>query len=274
MTQAQPSNTDVNLTAYLERIGYAGPTTATLQTLRELQRHHAYAIPFENLAILMGDRIRLDLPSIERKLISARRGGYCFEHNTLLAAVLRTLGYRVIALLARVVWQRPADAPAQPRTHMLLRVELPEGPYLADVGFGPLTLTAPLRLDSEHEQTTPHETLRLRTLPECKVLQVRIAARWQDVYRFTDELQHPIDFELANWYTSTHPESRFVQNLVVSRVDPHARYVLHNMRLSEYRGDTIERQEIEGPEALLRVLAERFDLHLPPATRFQLPPSP
>jgi len=149
MTMSAPLAPDVD--AYFARIGYAGPRTANLATLRGIHDCHARTIPFENFDVLLGRGISLELAAIEQKLVRDRRGGYCFEHNGLLAAVLRTLGFRVTTLLARVRWNVPAEV-AMPQTHMILRVEIEGRPWLADAGFGGLGLTAPIALDTESEQ--------------------------------------------------------------------------------------------------------------------------
>ncbi len=150
----------LDLDAYFRRIGYVGPVVPTLATLRALQLCHPLSVPFENLDAFAGVPVRLDLESLQRKLVAARRGGYCFEQNTLFAAVLERLGFAVTALAARVVWERPADE-IRVRSHMLVLVALKDGDYLCDVGFGGLTPTAPLRLDANVEQSTPHETFRV-----------------------------------------------------------------------------------------------------------------
>jgi len=111
----------LDLDAYFERIGYRGERTATLPTLQEIHRLHPAAIPFENLNPLLGLPVRLDLASIEAKLVRSRRGGYCFEHNLLLAEVLERLGFGVTRLAARVLWNQPEDARTA-RGHMLLAV--------------------------------------------------------------------------------------------------------------------------------------------------------
>src|SRR5512134_2201513 len=113
----------LDLDAYLERIGYSGPRAATLETLRALQVLHPLAIPFENIDTLSGRPVRLDLPSLERKLLQSRRGGYCFEQNLLFKHALGALKFDATALAARVVWERPEDE-IRARTHMVLLVAL------------------------------------------------------------------------------------------------------------------------------------------------------
>src|SRR5579862_8685786 len=148
-----------DLEAYCRRIGYAGPRTATFDTLAALHRLHPQAIPFENLDTLLKRPVALGAAAFERKMMSGGRGGWCFEHNLLLGGVLEALGFGVTGYAARVLWGVP-EGVTRARTHMLLGVDCDQ-PYIADVGFGGLTLTGPLRLVADVEQATPHETFRL-----------------------------------------------------------------------------------------------------------------
>ena len=145
---------------YFARIGYAGPTTPTLETLSGLMEAHVRTIPFENLDVLLGQPIELAPARLQEKLISNRRGGYCFEQNGLLLLVLESLGFVVTPLSARVRYQRPRDyTPA--RTHLFLRVTIDGIPWAADVGVGSMSLTAPVRFDVGGEQATRHEPRRI-----------------------------------------------------------------------------------------------------------------
>ena len=207
--------TDAELDAYFHRIGYEGPREPTLATLSGIEAAHTRTIPFENLDVLLGRPIRLDMPSVLRKLVHERRGGYCFEQNGLLLAVLETLGFQVAPLSARVRVQRPRDfTPA--RTHLFVRVELDGEPWLADVGVGGLSLTAPIRLNTSDEQPTPHEPRRLVREGGVLYHQARLGQEWHDVLEFTLEQMPPIDREVANWFTSTHPQSHFRDRLMVA----------------------------------------------------------
>ena len=135
----------MDLGAYFTRIGFNGARAPTLATLRALHLAHAQSIAFENLNPLLGWRVALDLASLEEKLVRSRRGGYCYEQNALLAAALRELGFSVTGLAARVLWNVAEDA-IRMRSHMLLKVDIDGEPHIADVGFGGLSLTGPLRL--------------------------------------------------------------------------------------------------------------------------------
>jgi N-hydroxyarylamine O-acetyltransferase len=254
-----------DLAAYCARIGYAGPRAPTLAVLRDIVAGHAGAIPFENVDVLLGRGVRLDAPALHGKLLRQRRGGYCFEQNSLLQAVLRASGFRVAGLAARVEWGRPPGN-VGPRTHMLLRVELPEGPHLADVGFGGLTPTAPLRLEANREQATPHETFRLVSAASELMLQAKLAGVWSDLYRFSPAEQEPIDYEVANWFTATHPGSLFTNHLIATMPAPGCRYTLYDDKFAIRSLDgRAERRRLTGAADLGEVIAGRFGLALPQA---------
>jgi N-hydroxyarylamine O-acetyltransferase len=251
--------------AYLQRIGYAGPCTATPQTLAGLHLAHATHIPFENLDILLGRPIRLDLECLQAKLVRNRRGGYCFEQNTLLAAALEQLGFAVTRLAARV---RLGATRETPRTHMLLRVEAGGEAWLADVGFGGDGLLEPLPLRAGLVVRQYAWSYRLLHDADLWVLQAFDTTGWADQYAFTLEPQYPVDFDVANHYTSTYPDSIFVRTLTAQQPTPEARWILRNHELTVQRPEGVSSQHIADDDSLLRVLAERFGLELPPGTRF------
>jgi N-hydroxyarylamine O-acetyltransferase len=171
-----------NQDAWLARIGCSGRMAPTLETLNRLILAHSQSIAYESLDIMLGRPPKLDVPTLQAKMIDRRRGGYCFEQNMLFRAGLRSLGYRMTSLQGRVVRGMPIDAP-RPAIHMLLRVELPEGPYLADAGFGNLAPTAALLLRPLVEQDTPHEVMRFIDVGGELTLQARLKNGWEYIYR-------------------------------------------------------------------------------------------
>ena len=146
-------------------------------------------------------------------------------------AALEALGFSVTGLAARVLWQVTDDRP-RPRTHMVLKVDLEDGVYLADVGFGGQIFATPLELVAQVEQSTPTGVFRFVETGSTFTLQSRADERWQDVYVCTLEPHLPIDYEMANWFTSTHPESFFRQNLIVDRLTPDTHLRLFNRQLT------------------------------------------
>ncbi len=252
------------LAAYLDRIGHSGPCDASLDTLSALHERHACAIPFENIDVVLDRPIALDVPSLVRKLVEGRRGGYCFEHNGLFLAALRALGFDVAPLLARVRWQVPPGV-VTPQTHMALRVRIDGHAWLADAGFGGIGLMAPLSLEAAGVQTTRFEPRRLVPHGRNLLQQVQIAGTWQDVYVLHLDEAYPIDFEVANWFTSAHPASRFRQNLMAARADGLTRYALFNREFSVRSVDgSVRRRTLATLEELNAVLDTEFRIDVPP----------
>jgi N-hydroxyarylamine O-acetyltransferase len=256
-------NAEIDLDAYCARIGYSGPRVATLDTLAAIHFHHTLTIPFENLNPFLKWPVRLDERSLQQKLVLERRGGYCFEQNLLLRHVLAQLGFQVTMLAARVLWNNPATA-MPPRSHMLLRVDVSGRSYIADVGFGGMTLTGPLLLQPEIEQTTPHEIFRLTKAGEALVMEARIGGAWAALYRFDLQEQFLADYEVSNWYLSNHPGSRFVTQLIVARPDRDRRYALFNNELAVHQLEgTTQRRELTSAAELRATLEDVFLLDLP-----------
>ena len=261
----------IDLAAYLARIGYAGDRAPTLATLHAVVRAHVQAIPFENLDVLLGRPISLAPADLEAKLVTERRGGYCFEHNGLLLLVLEQLGFAVRPISARVRYQRPRDF-TPPRTHLFARVELDGEAWIADVGVGAMSPTAALRLAEPGEQPTPHEPRRFLREGGLVYHQVRFGTEWHDIWESTLEEMPPIDREVANWFTSTHPGSHFKNRLLVARALPEGRVTLLNRELTHRAPDGTPRTRvIHTPDGLLDVLRDEFGLAFPAGTRFTCP---
>src|SRR5215813_12298382 len=185
--------------AWLSRIGYDGPRAPSLATLKALVTAHATAIAYESIDVLLDRPPSLDPAALQAKMIRGGRGGYCFEQNMLFRCGLLALGYNITSLQARVVRGLAVDAP-RPMLHMVLRVELPEGPFLADVGFGNLAPTAALMLSPIVEQETPHETTRLLPMGEELTLQAKLRGSWEHIYRIVPHPRFDAEYEIANWY--------------------------------------------------------------------------
>ncbi|SHE63424.1 N-hydroxyarylamine O-acetyltransferase [Microbulbifer donghaiensis] len=253
----------IDLDAYLQRIGYTGKPSADLRTLKALVKLQTQFIPFESLNPFIGWPVDIDLPSVERKLVREGRGGYCFEQNALLRAALQTIGIPVTGLAARVLWRMPADhEPAQ--SHMILKAEVDGTSYLVDVGFGGQTPTAPLRLNEEGEQQTAHGIYRVRRIDRDYLLEVKMDPGWLSVYRFDLQPQSAGDYKVFNWYCATHPQSRFVTELVAARAFAGGRHTLLNRELSYYPHSgpkTVVR--LAAPADLRRALTEVFEIRLP-----------
>lgn len=249
----------LDVDVYFTRLGYGGGLRSTADTLRALHRAHTAAIPFENLDIVLGRGVSLEMEDLQDKLLRHSRGGYCFEHNLLFAALLERLGYRVRRLAARVQPGKPG-----PRTHMLLIVEADGAQWLADVGFG-AALLEPIPFG---EETTVRQDgwaygLQRR---EGGVWSLRSWSPdgWSDLYAFTLEPQRPIDYVVHNHYTATHPASPFVGRMVAMRTEAEVRHLLHGRELTTIRSDgSTERRDLSVDE-LSDVLRGTFGIVLEP----------
>ncbi len=248
------------LTAYLARTGWQQPVSADIATLRGLHLHHNSAVPFENIDVVLPREIQLDEQSLVDKLVTARRDGYCFEQNGLFERALREVGFNVRSLLGRVVLANPAQMP--PRTHRLLLVDLEGERWIADVGFGGQTLTAPIRLVAEEEQATPHGLYRLINDGSDWVLQFRHHEHWQSMYHFDLTAQYKADYVLGNFWSAHWPQSHFRHHLLMCRHLPDGgKLTLTNFHFTHWQdGHALEQVNMPDAEALYLVMQERFGL--------------
>jgi N-hydroxyarylamine O-acetyltransferase len=259
-TAFAPATPAVDLDAYFARIDYDGPREPTLAVLRAITQKHPDAIPFENLDVLLGRGISLDPAAIDAKLITAGRGGYCFEQNGLLKRVLIALGFEVQSLMARVWWMKLPDAPTRARSHMVLSVLIDGEAWLADSGFGGCVLTGPLRLMSEEVQSTPNGAFRIEAVaPEMggeRLVLANLSGTWAPLYQVALGPWLDVDYEPANYFTYTHPSSHFTWSMTVGRTTPTARYALKNNRLThrDQTGALVEQRDltVDELEATLR----------------------
>ncbi|MGQ7959531.1 arylamine N-acetyltransferase family protein [Pseudomonas sp. SP16.1] len=253
----------LDLHSYLRRLGYSSAPPATLETLRELQLRHTAEFPFETLATLLRTPVQVEPAAIQDKLLRQGRGGYCFELNRLFLLLLQALGFEARGLTGRVLMGGPEDAlPA--RTHMLVLVTLDGVRHIADVGFGGMVPTAPLLLDSEAQQATPHEPYRLTLVDGSYTLRALVAGSWRAMYVFDLQVVADIDYVVGNWYVCTHPDSPFLGQLIAARTGPGLRKTLNNGSFAIHRlGQDSERVQLQSVDAVLEVLRDEFGIRLP-----------
>ena len=252
-----------DLDGYLRRIGFEGPARPDLKTLSAIHALHVAAIPFEAIDPLIGRPAKLDIASLQAKMVRSRRGGYCFEQNTLFKAALEAMGFAVTGLAGRVAWSGDG-VPLGPRSHMFLTVDLPEGPYLADVGFGAHLLDAPLRLTPDLEQRTAWALYRIEREGPDFALAARYGEGWRRAYVFDLSTQTPADYDMANWYTSTHPDCLFTKVLIAERLGHDVRRNLVNTWLTErWRDGRVEERTLASAAELGEVLDELFGIETP-----------
>ncbi|MBC3776932.1 arylamine N-acetyltransferase [Pseudomonas sp. SWRI99] len=251
-----------HLKLYLQRLGFDAPPSPTLATLRQLQLRHTAVFVFENLATVTGAPVLIDLPSTEEKILLGGRGGYCYELNKLFFTLLLELGFDVRAISGRVVMNQP-EGSWTARTHRLSLVTLDGVRYITDVGFGGMVPTAPLMLDTEAVQPTPHEPYRIEKQADGYMLHANVAGEWRPMYLFDLQRQEDIDYTVGNWYVSTHPDSPFAQRLMVARTGEGWRKTLNNGSFALHRiGDESERRDVTQVDELIELLAREFGLQV------------
>lgn len=255
---------DFKLDAYLRRIGFIGAPRPDLETLTQAHARHVDAIAFEALDPFAGRPVSLAMDDLQAKLVASRRGGYCFEQNALFRGALTAIGFEVESLAGRVTWMSPPDAPLGPRTHMLLRVTLPEGVFLADVGFGAHLLDAPLAFLPDTVQRSPAATWRIETLGERYGLAVLTPEGWRRAYVFDLQPQLDSDYALGNFFTANSQEAPFRRTLILERLTRTCRINLVDLSLRRrWRDGRAEERAIADPADLAQVFDKDFDI-VPP----------
>jgi N-hydroxyarylamine O-acetyltransferase len=280
----------MNAAEYLDRLAAPRPAAADEAALRSLHRAHLHAVPFENLDIHLGRRIRLEPEALFEKVVRERRGGFCYELNGLFGWLLEALGFAVTRLSARVYSSAGVLGPEY--DHLALRVDLPgDRPFLCDVGFGEGFLEPlPLR-PGEHAQGDRAYRLSLEdaaggrhvSVPWARGLsssesgdwlyEYRRAGseRWEPQYRFTLQPRRMEEFlQMCRWH-QTSPESPFTRRRLCSLATAGGRVTLSEGKLIETLGVDRRTSTVDGLEAEAAVLRERFGVRLPPGASWVSP---
>lgn len=250
---------------YLQRLGYDSSPPPTLATLRDLQLRHVCTFAFESLSTLLRLPVPIDLPSVEQKVLFDGRGGYCYELNQMFLALLQELGFEARGITGRVVMGGPPDARTA-RTHRLSLVTLDGVRYITDVGFGGMVPSSPLQLDTEAVQATAHEPYRLtfNAGENSYTLWAEVAGEWPGLYVFDLQVQGAIDYEIGNWYVSTHPNSPFLGQLKVALLAPGKRHTLNNAHYAIHSLDQpSEKRLLNNAQELTVLLRDTFGIRVP-----------
>ncbi|MFS0772313.1 arylamine N-acetyltransferase family protein [Sphingomonas sp. 1P08PE] len=263
-----------DLDAYLARIDLPARPTLDAAGLSRLQRAHRLAIPFENLDVILGRGIAIDGASVFAKIVTARRGGYCFEQNRLFLDALATLGFGARPLLARVwLGTDPADGPVPPLTHTFSLVAVDGREWVADPGFGG-TYAPVLPLEDRAEAEAPdgarfrltrhprHGWLLERHGPAAATDGRGTGEGWQPQYSFTTDEVFDADLALGNLWSSTAPGTRFTTLRIASIVLPHGFASLTDAHYRRVAADQATEGIITDPRVYRMRLSLMFGIAL------------
>lgn len=248
----------MDIHSYIQRISYDGPLDPTIDTLCALHRAHMLSVPFENLDIPLGRYIVLDEATLFDKIVTRRRGGFCYELNGLFAALLLELGFKVQRLSARVA--NAQGGFGSEFDHMTLLVPLEER-WLADVGFGS-SFRQPLRLDKRGDQSQGHGRYRIDDEEDHLVYQRMREGVWHPQYSFRLQPYALADFIDGCHYAQTSPESSFTGRRICTRATPHGRITLSDRKLIITSNGSRQERELESEDEVEAVLYREFGVIL------------
>ncbi|HEY5865823.1 MAG TPA: arylamine N-acetyltransferase [Candidatus Tectomicrobia bacterium] len=249
-----------DLDAYCTRIGYTGSREVSPATLHGLHLAHTHTVPFENLDIHLGHPLSLDAPDLFAKIVSRKRGGYCYEVNSCFALLLQALGFQVQGLLARVL---DGFATLRPRSHQLLVVTVEDESWIADVGFGRNSLRAPLRLTPDVVDQQGPDTFCLRSeAGQVFCLQKVREGHWHDLYAFTLEPYLPVDYVPLNYWNSTSPDSLFTQKKICTMPTITGRIVAVDTEFTIHTHEITHTIQARSPTEYIQLLQEYFGLEI------------
>jgi N-hydroxyarylamine O-acetyltransferase len=253
----------LELSAYLRRIRFDGSVRSDLATLRAIHRAHQYAIPFENLDVLLRRPVVLDVEANYDKIVCQRRGGWCYELNGVMGWALKEIGFEVMRMSAGVMRVRAGDAVLG--NHLCLLVCLDQR-YLVDVGFGG-SLVEPLPLSASEREDRPYR-LGLSELDDNYWRFAEMAPGDGDAFSFDFRVAPADEALLARkcQFLQTDPASPFVQNLVVQRraaADTHLS--LRGRVLAAIHATGVDKKLLNSADELVATLRDSFDLDAPEA---------
>ncbi len=260
-----------DLPAYLARIGYDGPLAPSLGTLAGLLAAHMNSIHFENIDVLLGRPIRLDVESLQEKIVRERRGGYCFEQAALFNAALRALEFETTLRTARVTLVLAPDK--APRGHMIVVVDLPEGSFIADPGLGGLGCRAPIPLDGTPVEDHG-EINQIVFDGRRRMLKIASGERTIDAWISGLDEDNWVDFKVANHWFSTHPASPMRQRLMLRAMSPDGRLTVMNRDVTIRANGQVGARQLEDRTALRRLLQQVLGFDLPEAETLRVPSVP
>lgn len=250
---------ETNIRSYLANASVKEPETS-ITCIKDLQNSHVGRLPFSSLGVLLHDSLTLESDILFKRVVTKRRGGYCFEHNKIFFEILTSLGFCCDIVMARVLLNGDIDVP---RTHRITRVSLAGVRYIVDVGFGPLCPREPLLLDADTPQDQGDAVYRIsQPDPGRYLLQIKEAGGWLTLYSFDNGLYTEADCLCGHHYSSTHPKAVFVNNLVVSLKSYNDVRLLRNGEFHRIQGGETVITDISSQDILGVILQQEFGINL------------
>lgn len=236
----------MNIQKYLSRINYSGGLQPTLDNLKALQKQHLLTVPFENLDIHRGVPIVLDVEQIYQKVVRNRRGGFCYELNSLFRVLLKKIGFPVYMISARVYSN---GIYGQEYDHLALVVEIARKEYLVDVGFGEFTF-GPLLLEKNKEQLDERGCFIIKANKDDYLMVTKMEKDQKLVpqYIFKHQARQYAEFESMCRYHQTNEQSHFTKKALITLPTENGRITITGNRLKIRKGDVVEEQEIDALE--------------------------
>jgi N-hydroxyarylamine O-acetyltransferase len=257
-----PTPVAFDLNAYCARIGYTGSREVSPATLYDVHAAHTRTVPFENLDIHLGQPLSLDATDLFTKIVTRKRGGYCYEVNGFFALSLQTFGFQVQGLLARVLYGF-STLPLRPRSHQLLLVTVEDEAWIADVGFGHNSLRAPIPLTPDMIHQQGPDTFRLRSeAGHMWCLQKVLDGHWHDLYAFTLEPYLPVDYIPLNYWNSTSPDSLFTQKKICTMPTATGRIVAVDTEFKIRTQESTQTIQARSATEYIQLLQEYFGLEI------------
>lgn len=251
---------NVQIKQYLQRIGYNQTISPDLVTLSGLQWAHITHIPYENLDILADIPLSLRVEDLFQKIVTRKRGGYCFELQGLYKELLESIGFHVAQYSARFM-----DEPdiVQMRRHRVLVVQIGNEHYLTDVGIRSESPRTPIKLVCDELQSDGICEYKFRRNPfyGWVLCQKERRKAWKPMYGFTEEQQIDDDFVMPSFYCEKHPDSTFNKFMKISIFSGESNFTLVNGVFQEYRNAKVQlRKKLTSKSETSDILKTYFEL--------------
>lgn len=254
----------LDLQLYLNRLGIKHSLTCNENSLFEIQTHQLKTLAFENLDCLMDKEILLNTAHLQDKIIAGKRGGYCFELNSLLLEGLKIVGYEARPILSRVMYRGTG---INPKTHIFIMVSLNNKKYIVDAGFGGPGIFTPMPFELDRIDSQINGQFKIEADKEFGYILKKETSEkgvWQNVYAFTEDQVYPADLAMSNFYTSKVPDSHFRHNLIAALFTEQGRLTLLNRRFSTVLNNGhVDIQEIATEQELRQIVTTKFNLKIP-----------